>query len=1286
MNALDKPRDITQLPPLGKPLYIQSFLPTSEHIRSKSVISVEAPDDLTSNLLGVSAWEESCLTCDGFLEECPGHDGCIELPVPIYRIFFVKRLIQILNCVCFYCQRLRLPTTDKRYDWIRSLPLKNRLDYLEKYSKPYKYCGQQPKDGDEEDTHTEAGGQEFSAQSSCDIEGACHKMFVQFKNEDRDSTFLRAIIRLEVADHVAHRTNPDWRPVSIGPQDIFDCISNLEPETLHMLGCNKWNPPQALMWDVLNVPSLNTRPCHTFSGIGVGKKRIYNDWTKFLRNIVIARNDLREVMKLSSETVTCCHYIFNDIESKSFSTCFRYGYLEKKAREVVKKRLKPELKKTNYGAVETAWRNLMKHTAAFHSHRHKKFIQKGSYGKPLVNVEERYKFQKYGRLRGNVIARRVNNAGRGVLEGDMSLHVDQVGIPKQEAMNLTRKIYVNSYNLKEVQKWILNGPFVYPGANYVTMKTGEEKHLAFYDNRRDLNPSDILFVRRHLLDDDLALVGRQPTLHRPSMMTFRIKVIDGFAIRLHYATFTPLGADCDGDEVNFQIPQNLDAIAEMQEISSVRNNIMKDGKIWIKFIQNAVVAAYIMTGDQVLLTRSQMIYITKQLNLWEYPEPCEWVTEPGQTEPEPRWKGHQLVSLLFPPDFNMVIKDQVVIRNGQMLEGRLNASALNGTGGILHHMYRDYADRQVTMNFLHHGYILFQHFLDIFGHSAGYFDCAIDFHHEDAVKEGRASLQMTEMLRRMDGVQENVDKMEAYADRFTKHTPESLDATIETNLREHIDKVNTMSMKAVVDYHEYVNQQKNDNGILHMINSGAKGSTNVINQMCGVVSQIYVMYKRYPHTSSHFLAGHKSMEAYGFIRQSYSKGLPLQAIIAEAHATCESVIGKNKGTSKSGYTVRKLTTCMMGVIIDHFKRAIDTNGRVIWSMYGNDGYDPQCMTNCKLRLLGFKEWDILRRYGTMFDLKEIISLSSLSTKAQWTKLFNQDQTTTIDTVWFGRLAHFTWQGSTISDQTFSLEACMTPEALEEWRLIKNRNTTVDALIAEARDLYNLKQRVQMLLSRCHESFDLSIVRAPFSFSHLFERCRGAIPTTDQVDLHPLHYRQFAVDVWERLMAEKLVVSTNLTFKSLFFDWLSTRSLMLRWKFGLAHLAWLGKEIVSLLIRALIQAGESVGINATQNTGGKFYVLMLCCLFQTFTNSLFCFVYRTLFSDVPQEPASQWQVLWSGWRFGTDQEHCGLQFFQPTNDYCAEKVGQDRHRSQHLWPVSGSLLSQGHHRLVPGLPV
>jgi hypothetical protein len=359
------------------------------------------------------------------------------------------------------------------------------------------------------------------------------------------------------------------------------------------------------------------------------------------------------------------------------------------------------------------------------------------------------------------------------------------------------------------------------------------------------------------------------------------------------------------------------------------------------------------------------------------------------------------------------------------------------------------------------------------------------------------------------------------------------------------------------------------------------------------------MYRRFPHVSSHFLQGAATLTAHGFIRECYSSGLSVRSIISEAHATCESVVNKNKGTSTSGYTVRKLTTCMMGVVIDYCRRAVDTNHRVIWPVYGSDGYDPQCMTNGKLRLLGFKEWDIARRYGTIFNLKDLIQLSSTSTKAQWTKLLGdpaseQKTASQIDAVWFAKLRHYEGPGQRpITDQTSDLDSVMQPQTLTEWHSIKHEPHTVELLTGEIEDLLKLKRRVQFLLSRCHESFDVSIVRTPFSFRHLFQRCRDTVEPLELGDLHPLNYREFAVDLWKKLVSYQMVVETNLTFKSLFFDWMSTRSLMLHWKFGLKHILWLCREIVSLLSRAVIQPGESVGVNATQNLGEPFSVSSWC---------------------------------------------------------------------------------------------
>lgn len=1099
-------RGTQDLPPLGRPVYIQTYLPTADQIRKNSVLPVETLDDLVSNRLGVTAWEESCEFCDNFMEECPGHDGHLELPIPVYRIFFVRRLISILNSVCFYCQRLRLPRSDKNYEWIRSLPPKYRLKNLEKLSASYKTCGQ----GTPTACFTAAS---YAQQSSLELKEPCRKPFVIFRKEDKDNAFIRAVIPLDDADHNAYVADPmHWRPVAIGPQDIYDCLNLLDAETKFMLGCDQWNEPSALMWEALPVPCLNTRPSHTFAGLGAGKKRAFNDWTKYLREIVTARNELRRTIPLSSERVTCCHYVVNGIEHRDFTQCFRYGYMDRADREKIKKRFKSELKQGNHGAIEAAWRTLNKNIAAFHSHKHRKYIQKAAYGKPLVNVEERYKYQRNGRFRGNVISRRTKKSGRGVLEGTIEQEVDQAGIPRREAMNLSVRVNVNRYNMAEAQKWILNGPHVYPGANYVTLKSGREVNLSFCDNRRLIDLNEVLFVERHLLDDDIVMVNRQPTLHRPSMMAFRVKVIDGYCIRLHYAVFPPLGADCDGDEVNFQVIEGLEAQTEARQLSSVANAVMKDGKIWIQFILNPVIGAHLLTRPDVLLHRSNVHFIlsaflTDPEVVW--PEPLHRVapghTDDGEYDDGCRWSGHQMVSAILPPDFTL-ISPHLVIRNGVMESGQLNEKLLNGTGGILHHLYRDYKDRNLTLRFLHRGYIVFQRYLDLFGHSVGYFDCAVDFEHEEAYRAGQYDTEQhasfRAIMQRLDRLQDQVVQLNAYSDALKGHTPDSTDEETERNLLKHIAQLTSLGSVWATDYHDYVNHtfQRNENGLLHMIRSGAKGSDLTLNQMCMMVGQIAVMYRRFPQTSSHFLKGRDTVTTYGFVHQPYARGLPLTAVIGEAHATCESAVTKNKGTSKAGYIIRKQTSCMMGVVVDYRNRTIDTHDRIIWTVYGNDGYDPQTLLTVKVPV------------------------------------------------------------SECHDDSPELRA--------------------------------LRGQVKHLLSRCLDALKPTDTRAPLDFEHVLQRCVNRPLATPETYVPTLsEYAQFAPCLWEHLARDRLVVPTNLTFKLLFFHWLSPRELSQR-RLGLARLRWLGEEITSLLVRTVVQPGESVGINATQNMGEPYAQMTL----------------------------------------------------------------------------------------------
>lgn len=57
-------------------------------------------------------------------------------------------------------------------------------------------------------------------------------------------------------------------------------------------------------------------------------------------------------------------------------------------------------------------------------------------GRPVKAIRARLK-GKEGRLRGNLMGKRVDFSARTVITGDPNLELDEVGVPKTIAMNLT---------------------------------------------------------------------------------------------------------------------------------------------------------------------------------------------------------------------------------------------------------------------------------------------------------------------------------------------------------------------------------------------------------------------------------------------------------------------------------------------------------------------------------------------------------------------------------------------------------------------------------------------------------------------------------------------------------------------------------------------------------------------------------------------------------------------------------------------------------------------------------
>ena len=111
---------------------------------------------------------------------------------------------------------------------------------------------------------------------------------------------------------------------------------------------------------------------------------------------------------------------------------------------------------------------------------------------------------------------------------------------------------VNSSNLQFMRQLVLNGPNKHPGANFVEIYGRTQKKFLKYSDRKEmakhLRPGDS--VERDMIDGDIVLFNRQPSLHRIFIMAHRAKILEGRTFRFNECVCTPYNADFDGDAMN----------------------------------------------------------------------------------------------------------------------------------------------------------------------------------------------------------------------------------------------------------------------------------------------------------------------------------------------------------------------------------------------------------------------------------------------------------------------------------------------------------------------------------------------------------------------------------------------------------------------------------------------------------------------------------------------------------------------------------------------------------------
>ena len=465
-------------------------------------------------------------------------------------------------------------------------------------------------------------------------------------------------------------------------------------------------------------------------------------------------------------------------------------------------------------------------------------------------------------------------------------------------------------------------------------RTRVEDRLSTID--RNGNPKPGLLVERHLIDGDVAIFNRQPSLHRMSMMVHEVRVMEGHTFRFNLAVCTPYNADFDGDEMNLHVIQSEEARAEAKILMRVQEHILtpRYGGAVIGGIHDHISGAYLLSRPGTLISRRHGLEMLGSIN-WEGGLP-EIVKDANGKE---CFRGQDIISLIIPDNIHLRFRsrsnDEVVVKDGKV-EGTLDKRAIGAEDGRL-------LDAIVQTNGPEEG----ARFLDEFtrlsiaactslGFTTGIDDEDLSAEALDAII--KANVDAGEL------VQEALGKFGKDGRGYESRPGRTARETLEEDIMVILDQGKQQAGDVAKDE---LAQSGSTNAAVNMAISGARGSMDNLNMMAGSIGQAKVRGKRLERGYNervlpHFRRGGRAAADRGFISSSFKRGLEPTEFFMLSVSGRESLVDTAVRTAKSGYMQRRLINAMddLKVYDDDMLSVRNTANRIIQFSYGEDGIDP----------------------------------------------------------------------------------------------------------------------------------------------------------------------------------------------------------------------------------------------------------------------------------------------------------------------------------------------------------
>ena len=564
--------------------------------------------------------------------------------------------------------------------------------------------------------------------------------------------------------------------------------------------------------------------------------------------------------------------------------------------------------------------------------------------RPLKTLAQRIS-GKEGRFRSNLAGKRVNFCARSVISPDPMMDINEVGVPLEIAKELTIPERVTEWNSEWLKEFIKREE--YPTANYVL--TPDEKRKKITDETKEIILQELSpgwVVERQLINGDIIVFNRQPSLHRLSMMGHIVKVVPGKTLRIHPLVCTPYNADFDGDEMNLHLPQTEEARAEARNLLMIKNQIItpRYGLSITGHIRENVLALFYLTKDMKLTKEDATDLLIAAGRFEALPKPA--YKEKGNEY----WDGKQIFSMLLPNDFSYrtkgkilkngsIVHGEVVIEKGELTQGIMDNKMIGAEGGEIIQRLCTLYGNDIASDFINQSNYVSLEILrkKVFTHS--FYDIDISDSQRNKIQE---FLDVSEKE-----VEKWIKKREQ--DKIIALPGKTKEETFETYVLRELSKVRN-DVNSLIEA-----ELKDDSTLNNSAMAGAGDKLLNLSLISGFAGQqtlrghrIDFGFKR--RTTSHFKRGELSPQARGFIRKSYSEGVEPINFFFNSIVGRDSLMDTAMRTPKSGYMQRRIINALQDVKVEYDGTVRDSGKNIVQFIYGGDNVDVSKSDGGEIRI------------------------------------------------------------------------------------------------------------------------------------------------------------------------------------------------------------------------------------------------------------------------------------------------------------------------------------------------